>query len=36
MEHYVSTQHMDAMLLSIAPKVRKYCVIYAVNTNEVS
>lgn len=35
MEHYLATQKMDALLTALAPKVRKYCTIYAVDTNEV-
>lgn len=35
MEHYLRTQQMDALLVQMAPKLRKYAVIYAVDTNQV-
>ncbi|CCW68281.1 unnamed protein product [Phytomonas sp. Hart1] len=35
MEHYLFTHQMDALLVEISPKVRKYCTIYAVDTNKV-
>lgn len=34
-EHYLRTQQMDSLLRSLAPKVRKYCTIYTVDTNAV-
>ena len=34
-QHYLATLQMDDVLVSIAPKVRKFCVIYAVDTNTV-
>ena len=35
LEHHIATQQMDQVLVEIAPLVRKYCVIYAVDTREV-
>lgn len=35
-EHYLRTQQIDALLVEVAPKVRKYCVIYVVDTNKVT
>ncbi|CCW63764.1 unnamed protein product [Phytomonas sp. EM1] len=35
MEHYLFTHQIDALLVEISPKVRKYCTIYAVDTNQV-
>ncbi|RNF13247.1 spliceosomal U5 snRNP-specific protein [Trypanosoma conorhini] len=33
--HFIATRQMDEVLAALAPKVRKYCVIYAVSTTEV-
>lgn len=35
-EHYLRTRQMDALLSELAPKVRKYCTIYFVDTREVT
>ena len=35
-EHYLRTRQMDALLQEIAPKVRKYCTIFLVDTREVT
>ncbi|ORC89226.1 spliceosomal U5 snRNP-specific protein [Trypanosoma theileri] len=35
MSHYIATRQMDEVLMTLAPKVRKYCVMYAVSTVEV-
>ncbi|KPI88371.1 putative spliceosomal U5 snRNP-specific protein putative DIM-like protein [Leptomonas seymouri] len=35
-EHYLQTRQMDALLQEIAPKVRKYCTIFYVDTREVT
>lgn len=36
MEHYLATQRMDAMLVEMAPKVRKFCKIFTVDTSKVT
>lgn len=36
MEHYLATQRMDAMLMEMAPKVRKFCKIFTVDTSKVT
>ncbi|KEG09018.1 spliceosomal U5 snRNP-specific protein [Trypanosoma grayi] len=33
--YYIATRQMDEVLLALAPKVRKYCTVYAVSTTEV-
>ncbi|KAH9593404.1 Dim1 family [Trypanosoma melophagium] len=35
MAYYIATRQMDEVLMTLAPKVRKYCVMYAVSTVEV-
>ncbi|GET88725.1 spliceosomal U5 snRNP-specific protein, putative [Leishmania tarentolae] len=35
-EHYLRTRQMDALLSELAPKVRKYCTMYLVDTREVT
>ncbi|EPY21240.1 U5 snRNP protein, DIM1 family [Strigomonas culicis] len=35
-QHYTQTLRMDALLAELAPKVRKYAVIYLVDTNRVT
>lgn len=35
-EHYLLTQKMDALLEMLAPKVRKFCAIYTVDTTKVT
>ncbi|ESL10237.1 spliceosomal U5 snRNP-specific protein [Trypanosoma rangeli SC58] len=35
MPHFIATRRMDEVLAALAPKVRKYCVMYAVSTTEV-
>jgi U5 snRNP protein, DIM1 family len=35
-EHYLRTRQMDALLQEIAPKVRKYCTVFLVDTREVT
>ncbi|KPA84008.1 putative Spliceosomal U5 snRNP-specific protein [Leptomonas pyrrhocoris] len=35
-EHYLRTRQMDALLREIAPKIRKYCTIFLVDTREVT
>ncbi|PBJ79647.1 spliceosomal U5 snRNP-specific protein [Trypanosoma cruzi cruzi] len=35
MVHFTATRQMDEVLSALAPKVRKYCVMYAVSTAEV-
>ncbi|KAG5478672.1 hypothetical protein LSCM1_06076 [Leishmania martiniquensis] len=35
-EHYLRTRQMDALLSELAPKVRKYCIMYFVDTREVT
>lgn len=36
MEHYLATQKMDALLMELAPKVRKFCTIFTVDTTKVT
>lgn len=36
MEHYLATQKMDALLQIMAPKVRKFCTIFTVDTTKVT
>lgn len=36
MEHYLATQKMDALLEIMAPKVRKFCTIFTVDTTKVT
>ncbi|KAK7194282.1 spliceosomal U5 snRNP-specific protein [Novymonas esmeraldas] len=35
-EHYLRTRQMDALLAELAPKVRKYCTMYLVDTRVVT
>lgn len=35
-EHYLRTRQMDALLQEMAPKIRKYCTIFLVDTSEVT